>query len=102
MRLGTRKSRAPSGVERVRHRRLDVEEALAVEELAHRRGDPVAQLERVAHLLAAQVEVAVAQAGVLADLAGEALDLEGRASRRRRAARRRRPAARTRRSAARG
>ena len=59
-------------------RRLDVEEALAVEELAHRRGDPVAQRERVAHLLAAQVEVAVAQAGVLADLAGEALDLEGR------------------------
>ena len=49
-----------------------------VEELAHRRGDPVAQDERVAHLLAAQVEVAVAQARVLPDLAGEALDLEGR------------------------
>ena len=30
------------------------------------------------HLLAAQVEVAVAQPRVLADLAGEALDLEGR------------------------
>ena len=60
------------------HRRLDVDEALAVEELAHRRGHPVAQHQRLAHLLAAQVEVAVAQAGVLADLAGEALDLEGR------------------------
>ena len=60
------------------HRRLDVEEALAVEELAHRRGHPVAQHQRLAHLLAAQVEVAVAQARVLADLAGEALDLEGR------------------------
>ena len=36
------------------------------------------RIERLAHLLAAQVEVAVAQAGVLADLAGEALDLEGR------------------------
>ena len=58
--------------------RLDVEEALAVEELAHRRGDPVAQLESLAHRLAAQVEVAVAQARVLADLAGEPLDLEGR------------------------
>ena len=60
------------------HRGLDVEETLAVEELAHRRGDPVAEDERLPHLLAAQVEVAVAQAGVLADLAGEALDLEGR------------------------
>ena len=60
------------------HRRLDLEEALAVEELAHRRGDPVAQRQRLAHLLAAQVEVAVAQPRVLADLAGEALDLERR------------------------
>ena len=60
------------------HRRLDVDEALAVEELAHRRGHPVAQHQRLAHLLAAQVEVAVAQPRVLARLAGVALDLEGR------------------------
>ena len=59
-------------------RRLDVDEALAVEELAHRGDDPVAQHQRLAHLLAAQVEVAVAQPRVLADLVGVALDLEGR------------------------
>jgi len=38
----------------------------------------VAQHQRLAHLLAAQVEVAVAQPRVLPHLAGEALDLEGR------------------------
>ena len=42
--------------------------------------------DRLAHPLAAQVEVAVAQPHLLADLAGEALDLERAASRRARAA----------------
>ena len=83
-------------------RRLDVDEALAVEELAHRRDDPVAQHQRLAHLLAAQVEVAVAQPRVLADLAAEALDLEGRRLRAGQQLGLGRPAARPRRSAARG
>ena len=38
----------------------------------------MAQLDRLAHRLAAQVEVAVAQARLLPHLAGEGLDLEGR------------------------
>ena len=37
----------------------------------------MAEDERVAHLLTAQVEVAVAQARVLPGLAGKALDLKG-------------------------
>ena len=60
------------------HRRLDLDEPLAVEELAHRPSDPVPQLDRVAHPLAAQVEVAVAEPRLLPDLARERLDLERR------------------------
>ena len=59
------------------HRRLDLHEALPREELPHRRGDPVAQLDRLPHAIAPEVEIAIAQAGLLAHLAGEGLDLEG-------------------------
>ena len=82
-------------------RSLDVEKALGVEELAHRRGHPVAERERLAHRLAAEVEVAVAEAGVLTDLAGEALDLERRRVGVGEPLRARRPGARTHRSAGR-
>ena len=59
-------------------RRLDLDEALPRQELPHRGADPGAQLDRLPHPVAAQVEVAVAEAGLLADLPGEGLDLEGR------------------------
>ena len=58
-------------------RRLDVEEAGGVEVVAHRARDVVAQLERALHRLAAQVEVAVAQAQRLVDLR-LLVDREGR------------------------
>jgi nitrate reductase NapAB chaperone NapD len=49
------------------HRRLDVDEAVAVEEGAHGLRDLVAQPQALRHLLAAQVEVAVAQAQFFGD-----------------------------------
>ena len=85
------------------HRRLDLDEALAVELLAHRPDQLRAELQRLAHLLPAQVQVAVAQPRLLADLAAAvALDLERRRLGRRRAARPRRPGPRSRRSGSRG
>ena len=68
MRLGTTKSRAPSGVERVRIGVSMSRKPAAVEVLADRASDVVAQLERALHRLAAQVEVAVAQAQRLVHL----------------------------------
>ena len=84
------------------HRRLDLEEALPVQELAHRAHHRGARRDRLLHRLAAQVQIAVAQAHLLADLAGEALDLERRGLGVGERAVPRRPAARTRRSPARG
>ena len=49
------------------HRRLDVDEALGVEERAHRARDRVALAQPLAHELAPQVEIAVAQPHFLAD-----------------------------------
>ncbi len=48
--------------------RLDVQEALAVEKIAHRRSDARAQHQPLLHLGAPQVHVAVLQAHVLADV----------------------------------
>ena len=58
--------------------RLDLQESLAVEELAHRARDGGSRRDRALERLAAQVEVAVAKPHLLPHLAREALDLERR------------------------
>ena len=68
MRLGTRKSRAPSGVDFVRIGRLDLEEPAGLERLAEALRERVAQHEVGEHLGAADVDVAVLQARELVDL----------------------------------
>ena len=50
------------------HRRLDVDEARVVEVMAHRTRDPMPQQQALAHLFAAQVEVAIAQPHLFADV----------------------------------
>ena len=59
-------------------RGLDLEEALSVQEAAHRGGQTVAQFDRALHRLAAQVEVAVAQPRLLPGFRAEAFDRERR------------------------
>ena len=77
MRLGTTKSRAPSGVERVRIGVSMSRKPARVQVVADRLRDPVAQLERALHRLAAQVEVAVAQAQRLVDRASSSSSGKG-------------------------
>ena len=67
MRAGTRKSRAPSGVERVRNGVSISRKSRSSRISANRRDDPVTELERLAHRRAAKVERAVAQPQVLLD-----------------------------------
>ena len=59
-------------------RRLDLEEAAPVHELADAPVEPVAQLERGQHLRAADVDVAVAHPHQLVDVDGVLVDGEGR------------------------
>ncbi len=84
-RAGTRKSRAPSGVERVRVGRLDLDEVALAEHPAGGGVDLASAAgwrARRVRARAAQVEVAVLEAGLLAD--GDALvDLERQRRRRR-------------------
>ena len=78
-RAGTRKSRAPSGVERVRVGRLDLDEVAGAQHRASRGVDPRAQPDRRAgraRARATQVEVAVLEARLLADR-DALVDLEG-------------------------
>ena len=67
MRAGTRKSRAPSGVERVRNGVSISRKSRSSSTLRIVWIDAVAQLQRLAHRRAAQVERAMAQAEVLVD-----------------------------------
>ena len=72
------KSRAPSGVRLDEHRRLDLDEAVRVVDLADRLDHPAAQQEAVGHRLAAEVEVAVLQAEALVDRRVRLVDVERR------------------------
>ena len=67
MRLGDEEVARALGRRAGEDRRLEVEEVVRVEVVAHRAHDRVAQHHRVAHPLAAQVEHAVAQAQRLVD-----------------------------------
>ncbi len=69
MRLGTRNSRAPSGVDLNSDGRLDFEESLLVKVLARGERDLAAQTEVARHLGPAQIEVAIFQAQFLVHLA---------------------------------
>ena len=60
MRLGTRKSRAPSGVLLMRNGGLDLDEPALVQVVAYELDDAVAHAEVLAHEGTAQVQVAVA------------------------------------------
>ncbi len=74
-RTGTRKSRAPSGVDRVRYGRLHVHEPVVAHDVAEQVGGRGPDPQRARDLLAADVQVAVLDPDVLADLGG-ALDRE--------------------------
>ena len=71
-------SRAPSGVRRHQHRRLDLDEALLLHRPTDRRVDGGADAQVALHALAADVEVAVLQAGVLGHRVGALADRERR------------------------
>ena len=76
---GTRNSRAPSGVDGMSIGRLDLDEALPLHRAAGWRRSPSARTSQVAlHPLAAQVEVAVAEAHGLVDVVGPVVDRERR------------------------
>ena len=60
------------------HRRLDLDEALALHRRADRRVDRGADAQVALHALAAQVEVAVLEADVLVDVVGAVVDRERR------------------------
>ena len=92
------KSRAPSGVRLDQVGRLDLDEAVGVMDLADRLDEPAAQEEPLAHRLAPDVEVAVAQAQGLVDRGVGVVDVERRRLRLRQDRDRRRPGARSRRS----
>ena len=72
------KSRAPSGRRLDQRRRLDLDEAVRVVDLADRLDHPAAEQQPVGHRLAPDVEVAVLEAQALVDRGVGLVDVERR------------------------